>query len=277
MSGNPHSKRTSDHDLPAGDEIMHISDAEEKRPLPPEREHVHFPDFSTIIPIYEHFGLDPAIFTTEDLTPQHILETGREQVEELTKIILGRKIADGEVEMLNAAYSYLSEEDSPQESDYIYVFGAKTPFRAHKAVELYEQGLARHIILSGKGPFYGTDSISEAEKYASIALDAGVPDENLIIEDASITIPDNVRRTLNMLDAQGMKYGSFILVNSPYTQRRGWCSWKKHLPDGVELYRVNCETGPLFAPEQWYKNETGLKVVFGEFPGLRNTMAFNDA
>lgn len=274
---NPHSKRTSDIDLPAGNEIMHISDAEEKRPLLLEREKVHFPDFSTILPIYRYFDLDSAIFITHDLTPQYILDTGRQQVETLTKLILKTDLSGEILTYLNEAYAYLSEEDSPKKSDYIYVFGAKTPFRIHKAIELYRQGLAPKLILSGKGPFYGDDTETEAERYAALAVQAGILTQNLIIEDASITIPDNVRRTLNMLDSTKTPYASFILVNSPYTQRRGWCSWKKHLPNGIKIYRVNCETGPQFAPNSWYTNESGLKVILGEFIGLRNTMAFNDA
>lgn len=274
---NPHSQRTSDIDLPAGDEIMHISDAEEKRVLLPEKKEVHYPVFSTIISIYEHFGLDPDIFISPNLTPQHILDTGRMHVEKLTKIILNIKLSQKEIHLLQNAYEYLSEEDVPEISEYIFVFGAKTPFRPQKAVELYNRGLASKIIFSGKGPFYSNNVETEATQYADIALEAGIPNHALIIEDASITIPDNVRRTLNMMDRLQMPCSSFILVNSPYTQRRGWCSWKKHLPDSVKVHRVNCETGDQFKPTTWYTTEVGLKVILGEFPGLRNTMAFNDA
>ncbi len=276
---NPHTSRQSHVELPAGDEIMHISDAEDTRIMPPERQNVHYPNFGYIKRIYDYFDIDTAIYNTPDLTAEHILDSGGATTDQLVAKLLVLEVLPAElVELLQQAYEYLAEEDQPQPSDYIYVFGAKTPLRAQKAIELYRQHLAPKIIFSGKGPFYGkSEDETEAAKYAAIAEGAGVPTDAMIIEDASITIPDNVRRTLNMMDDQGMSYNSFIIVNSPYTQRRGWCVWKKHTPDSVDIYRVNCPTGPNFAPDIWYKNEDGLKVVLGEFVKLRNTVAFNDA
>lgn len=257
---------------------MHISDAEEKRALLPERESIHFPNFETIKRIYDHYGLDTEIFDAVDLPPQYILDTGGDQVESLVKRILGKELSNDENRLLSEAYRYLAEEDAPAPSDYIYVFGAKTPLRIEKAIELYQKGLAVKIIVSGRGPFYTEGNTStEAELYAEFALKAGVPQQALIIEKESITIPDNVRRTLNLMDAQGMPYTSFVIVNSPYAQRRGWCVWKKHTGEHVTIHRVNSATGEKFAPHQWYKNEDGLRVVLGEFIKLRNTMAFNDA
>lgn len=257
---------------------MHISDAEEKRVLLPERKTVHFPVFEAIKRIYRHYDFDTDIFDTPDLTAQHILDTGSIQTESLVETILGRELSNMEVGLFEDAYAYLAEEDKPEFSDYIYVFGAKTPLRIERAVELYKEGLAPKIIVSGRGPFYGEATVStEAERYAALALKAGVPEEALIVEKKSITIPDNVRRTLNMMDARKMPYGSLIIVNSPYVQRRGWCVWKKHTPDRVSIYRVNSGTGERFSSGAWYKNGDGLKVVLGEFVKLRNTMAFNDA
>lgn len=257
---------------------MHISDAEEKRSLSRDRQVIHFPSFETIKRIYDYYGLDTEIFDTPDLPAQYILDTGGHQIDSLVKTILGKELSNEEIELFKEAYAYLAEEDGPEPSDYIYVFGAKTPLRIEKAIELYKKGFAPKIIVSGRGPFYREeDASTEAERYAELALKAGIPREAVIIEKESITIPDNVRRTLNMMDAQEMPYASFIIVNSPYVQRRGWCVWKKHTSDNVVIYRVNSETGEKFAPDAWYKNEDGLRVVLGEFIKLRNTIAFNDA
>lgn len=257
---------------------MHISNAEEKRELLEERKGVHFVDFSTIKAVYEKFGMDTALFDTPDLAPQYILDTGNNLTQQLTSILLQKELSKQEVQLLNDCYSYLSEQDEPRPSDYIYVFGAKTPLRIEKAIELYKKGLAPKIIVSGRGPFYDTkQTTTEAGIYSTIAQGAGVPRSAIIVEDASITIPDNVRRTLNMMDVASMPYSSFILVNSPYTQRRGWCVWKKHTPEAVKLYRTNCAVGVKFDSNNWYQNEDGLRVVLGEFVKLRNTIAFNDA
>ena len=274
----PHTSRMSHLELPQGNEVMHISDAEEKRPLLSQKKAVHYVDFSSIRKIYEHYQCDSYIFKTSELGAPEILERGRQETERLVSVIASKIPSKTEIKLLKNAYSYLSEEDKPQPSDFIYVFGAKTPLRPAKAADLYRQKLAPKIILSGRGPFYGkVGDVAETERYAAITLEAGVPNSALIVEDASITIPDNVRRTLNMLDAQHIPYRSVIIVNSPYTQRRGWCVWKKHTPDSVAIYRVNAETSRKFDADHWYKNQDGLKLVLGEFVKLRNTVAFNDA
>lgn len=275
---NPFSKRTSHIELPKGNEIMHISSAEEKRALLPGREQIHFPDFESIKRVYKAFGLGTEIFEISDMTAETILDQGSKQLDELVKMILKKDLRPEEIKLLDDLYTYLAEEDHPQPSDYIYVFGAITPLRAEKAVELYKKGLAPRIILSGRGPFYGDISKpTEAERYAEIILKAGIPDKALIIEKDSITIPDNVRRTLNIMDLKQMPYNSFIIVNSPYAQRRGWCVWKKRTSESITIYRVNSDTNEKFAAGTWYKNEEGLRVVLGEFIKLRNTIAFNDA
>lgn len=271
-------QRKSHIELPAGDEIMHISDAEEKRPPHLDKQNIHYPDFDTIRELYRRYSLDTTIFDNSDLTAQHILEVGGKLLDELVLMLLDKKPSKVEVQLFKRAYNYLSEEDKPVQSDYIFVFGARTPLRIQKAIDLYRKGLARKIIISGRGPFYGkTEGMTEAERYAGIALKQAVPQKALVIENGSITIPDNVRRTLNMMDAKDMGYKSFVLVNSPYTQRRGWCVWKKHTSDEVKLYRVNCNTRSSLSRDNWFKNEDGLRVVLGEFVKLRNTIAFNDA
>ena len=278
MNKKPLSRRSSHTQLPAGNEIMHISDAEQKRTPHHSKIDIHYPDFSTIRAIYEHVGLDSGIYDISDQAVQDILDIGAQHIDSLVGHILASQNDVKLIRLLEQAYAYLSEEDSPEQSDFIFVFGAKTLTRIERAIELFQENLAPRMILSGHGPYYGgVADISEAEVYAQRALEAGVPESALILEPKSITMPDNVRRTLNMLDEQGVEYNSFILVNSPYTQRRGWCTWKKHTPDTVQLFRVNSTTAEHFSYEHWYKHEDGIRVVLNEFVKLRNTIAFNDA
>ena len=127
------SRRTSHAQLPAGNEIMHISAAEEKRALLPERVDIHFPDFSGILEVYSHYNLDPSIFTQENLTADYILDTGAKQVEELVGVIMKKDLSRPELSLLKNLYSYLSEADKAREADNIFVFGAKTPITHSKS------------------------------------------------------------------------------------------------------------------------------------------------
>ena len=86
-----------------------------------------------------------------------------------------------------------------------------------------------------------------------------------MVERQAITLPDNVRRTLNLLDQKSFKYSSIILVNSPYVQRRGWAHFQKYVDDHIRLIRINSATQPALQKANWFKSEVGIKVIANEF------------
>jgi uncharacterized SAM-binding protein YcdF (DUF218 family) len=179
--------------------------------------------------------------------------------------------------LFDSAYEYLSEEDNLQASDFIFVFGAKTPLRAEKAAELYKKGLGENVVVSGGSPFYQPDEEVGADRYRRILVENGVPQGQIISENRSITMPDNVRSSLNLLDNYGINPRSMILVNSPYAQRRGWSIMKKYLPGSVSLYRVNSDVDQELSKDQWYKQEKSLRVVLNEFIKMRAGVVSNTA
>lgn len=274
-------KRDKFSQLPNSEELRTILEAEAKRNFPEGKEELHYFEFSPLIKLVEHFGVDTQILTStyskEDVGNKNLLEKGKNIIEQLKSKILDKELSSEDIAVLNDVYDYLTEEDTPEKSDLIFVFGAKTLLRIEKAVELYKQEMSPKIVVSGKGPYYAENEITEAEIYAKIATENGVPEDSIIIEDASITIPDNVRSSLNLLDEKGISYDSVILVNSPYTQRRGWAHFKKYVPDSVRLTRVNCGTGEQYKHDTWYKNPTGIDVIVGEYLKAKVAVSLNTA
>lgn len=275
-------KRDNFSQLPNSAELQNILEVEAKRNLPEDKEPIHYFDFSALVKLAEHFEIETgdltAEYTAQDLREQNLLEKGKSLIEKIKGKLLGQELSSEDIEVCNSVYDYLTEEDVPENADFIFVFGAKTPLRIEKATELYQQGLSKNIIVSGRGPFYSEDnSVTEAEKYAHIAKEKGVPESAIIIENKSITIPDNVRGSLNLLDEKGISYSSIILVNSPYTQRRGWAHFKKYLPDNIKLIRVNCGTGEQYKRDTWYKNPTGIDVICGEYLKAKVAVSLNTA
>jgi uncharacterized SAM-binding protein YcdF (DUF218 family) len=181
------------------------------------------------------------------------------------------------VTLLHAAYAYLSAQDPPAKSDLIFVFGSGTPYRALKAAELYHSAIAPLIMVSGRGPIYSHDPTTEASRYRAILVENGVPKTAIITEDKAITIFDNVCRSLNILDERGLSPTHITLVNSPYSQRRGWAVFNKHVPMNVHLHRVNSDSSPAYAADQWYRQERTLRVVLSEFIKLRASEMYNTA
>jgi uncharacterized SAM-binding protein YcdF (DUF218 family) len=121
----------------------------------------------------------------------------------------------------------------PVPSDCILVLGSLDLRVANRGAELYLEGLAPIIIFSGglgkvtKAMF----SESEADLFARIALDMGVPAEAIFIENKSTNTGENILFTQQMLEDKGLHLRSFLLVQKPYMERRSYATFKKHWPD----------------------------------------------
>jgi len=266
-------KRTDNTQLPSTEELKQIVNKEVFRALPKGKESVHYPTFDTIINLFSHYGLPTDIFTNDSLDMYQVVAQGTELINQLLPHILSKP----HIELVNAVFEYLTEEDNPQKSDIIFVFGSQNSRRAPKAAELFKQGLAKKVMVSGASPHYVEEyHTSEAEIYKNQLIEDGVPSENIIVEPHAITMIDNVRRSLNLLDELNQKYASIILVNSNYSQRRGWAMFKKHTPDSIEFYRVNI-VDEKFGKEMWYKKEDTLRIVLNEFIKLRGSVVYNTA
>ena len=275
MAGN---KRTNNTQLPGHFELTKILAQEQFRPVAAGKESEHYPEFGSIVALLKAAELPTAVFTDNIKTIQEAVAQADALLEQCVGTLLTLGGDDNFIKMFDAAYDYLSEADDVSPSDLIFVFGGKTIARIETAVDLYEQKYAPKIFLSGGSPIYGTtNNGSEAAVYRDYAVAAGVPNEAILVEQTSITVPDNIRASLNMLEAMGEQPQSLILVNSPYVQRRGWCIFKKHLPDTVKLYRVNCSTKPEYSRSEWFKQEPTMRIVLNEFMKMRASVIYNTA
>jgi hypothetical protein len=274
--------RTSPAQLPSYQELLDILAHEAARPIPPEKQDIHYGDFSTIRALLESYDLstkflEPGI-RFEDFKNEVLFEEVSVMFSELVRNILRTQDDPGQQELFNNLYDYLSETDELEKADLIFVFGSKQTLRTDKAIRLYNEGYAPKILLSGKGPFYEKDKGArpEAELLAEHALKQGVPEEALILERESITVPDNVKRSLLLLGGENISHERIILVNSPFAQRRGWGHWSKMSKEGTKLIRSNTDTvSPQFSRDGWYRDETGAKVITKEFFGLRMSEMLN--
>lgn len=269
--------RTEPFQLPSYEELLSILKHEDTRTIPIEKERNHYAEFSTLCALLQEYDMPSKLFEEtvkfEDLENPAFFAHITSLFSDLVKNILHTERQN----LFDAVYDYLSEADTLQKADIIFVFGSKSTLRIERAVELYKQGYAPKIMISGKGPFYEQkETLSEAEKLGQYAIDHGVPQEALILEKESITIPDNVKRSLNLLEKKSIPHESIILVNSPFSQRRGWAHFSKMSEVGTTLIRVNARTVyRQFSKDGWYKDEVGVKVIVKEFFSLRFSELLN--
>lgn len=120
-----------------------------------------------------------------------------------------------------------------KKADCIFALGSHDLRVAQYAVDLFLKGYAPYIIFSG-----GLGNLTremfkktEAEIFAKIAFQAGVPKDKVIIENKSTNTGENIEFTIKLLKEKKLEFNSFILVQKPYMERRAYATFKKVWPE----------------------------------------------
>lgn len=140
-------------------------------------------------------------------------------------------------------WDYHKLKDTPVKSDLIMVLGSNDPRVAQRGAQLFLEGYAKKLLFSGGvGELtQGQYGMSEADFFAKIALEMGVPEESILIEKCSTNTGENLQFSIDLLKRQKIHFSSVILVQKPFMERRSMTVFKKYLPS-VKL----TVTSPLF-------------------------------
>lgn len=119
-----------------------------------------------------------------------------------------------------------AESDASVNSDAILVLGARVYIgdkfnpclgtRIIKAVDLYKAGKAGKVIFSGGDD--KEDGISEAEAMKQLAIEKGVPKEDILVEKSSTSTYENFILSKKILEQNNLK--SVIIVTEPFHIKR---------------------------------------------------------
>jgi uncharacterized SAM-binding protein YcdF (DUF218 family) len=152
----------------------------------------------------------------------------------------------------------------PENADCILVLGSHDLRVADRGAELYLQGWAPILIFSG-GLGNVTKGIwkdPEADRFARIALDKGVPAEAIFIENRSTNTGENILFTQKLLQEKGLDPRTFLLVQKPYMERRSYATFKRHWPEKKLIV-----TSPQISFEDYPTGEIPLEKVINIMVG----------
>src|SRR5687767_7962926 len=117
-------------------------------------------------------------------------------------------------------------------ADCILVLGSHDTRVAERGAELYLEGWAPLLIFSG-GLGRLTEGVwteTEADRFAAIALQMGVPATAILVENKSTNTGENIVFTQELLKEEKRDPHSFIVVQKPYMERRSFATFKKRWP-----------------------------------------------
>lgn len=141
-------------------------------------------------------------------------------------------------------------------ADAILVLCSHDKAVAHRGADLFLDGWAPLLIFSG-----GLGAItkhlwsdSEADQFARVAVELGVPPEKILIENKSTNTGENILFTRQLLADRQIDPGKIILVQKPYMERRSYATFKQFWPEKEVIV-----TSPLVSFIEYldkYSNQT---------------------
>jgi uncharacterized SAM-binding protein YcdF (DUF218 family) len=159
-------------------------------------------------------------------------------------------------------------------ADCILALGSHDLRVADRATELYLQGWAPLVIMSG-GLGNLTQNMwteSEADKFARIAIEKGVPADAILVENKSTNTGENILFTQQLLQQKGLDPQDFIVVQKPYMERRSYATFKKHWPNKNLLV-----TSPQLAFEEYATADIPMDRVINIMVGDLQRIRFYPA
>lgn len=174
------------------------------------------------------------------------------------------------LEPLQVIWDYLCLRQEPEQADVIVGFGNFNTNIARRAAELYRQGLAPKVLFTG-GLGRNTDGLlpePEAVRFARVAMESGVPAEDILMEDRSTNTKENIEFTRQLLEEKKIPHSRILGVHQPFMERRIVAAMGVYWPE--QNFRVTSPqvTIPDYladARKQGLTENAAVSVIVGDF------------
>lgn len=158
------------------------------------------------------------------------------------------------------AGNFLVVSQTPVRSDVILVFAGDAGARTTKAIELYKQGYANKIVLSG-GPLYM--HVTEARLMYDHAVSEGVAPEDIIMDEEATSTCENALNCRKIMEAN--HFNSALVISSEYHMFRVKRVCEKVFA-GSSYSLVYCASrDPVYDPGRWWANNRSLIWTVNEY------------
>ncbi len=174
--------------------------------------------------------------------------------------------------------TFLLAKDNVQKADCIVPLGGDLYYRFKKAIELYNKGYAKNIVVSVvpervrespeycsiKLKIYGIQEVSERE-FALMAFKyLGKDAQNIYITDDEVTSTyEEALATKKFMLKKGFK--SLIVITSNYHTRRAISIFKWVFKgSGIKIYNCNAGSENL-SPYCWWQKEGDVRLIIQEY------------
>ena len=174
------------------------------------------------------------------------------------------------LEPLQVIWDYLGMHQPPRKADVIVGFGNFNTDIARRAAELYHQGYAPKVLFSG-GLGRNTTNLfpePEAVRFARVAMECGVPEKDILLEDKSSNTKENILFIRELLEREGIPHEKILGVHQPFMERRIVSAMGVYWPEQDFTVTAPQVTIPEYlkrAKEQGMEENASISVIVGDF------------
>lgn len=166
-----------------------------------------------------------------------------------------------------------SDEHGNINADCLIVCGNNETRVAQRAAELYRQGHIKKIIFSGSKVHerfeeqYG-EGLTEAEVFAKIAMEEGVPREAILIETGATNTSENMAFSASLLQEHNIPHDKIIVVSAAQHERRSLATAAQKIPGKKILVTSPVESFESFISDPKYRKGR-IRALIGHTLRLR--------
>jgi uncharacterized SAM-binding protein YcdF (DUF218 family) len=163
--------------------------------------------------------------------------------------------------LLTRAGAFLIVQDPLERADVIIVLsGGREDERVREGAELYHQGYAPWVLLSGGEKLQGL-AIPDLQR--AQALRHGIPASALLFETASTSTAEQARFLRPMLEGRGVRRA--IVVTSSFHTRRTRYLFRRIFRGSPVDIRVHPVQHDFFSPDRWWTRDWDTEQVVLEY------------
>ena len=174
------------------------------------------------------------------------------------------------LEPLQVLWDYLGMHQTPTKADCIVGFGNFNTDIARRAAELYHQGYGPKILFTGGLGRNTTRLFTEPEavRFAKVAMECGVPEQDIILEDRSTNTKENIDFMREIFETRGIPHDHVLGVHQPFMERRICAALGVYWPQlnfSVTSPQVTIPEYLESAKRHGMTEEASISVIVGDF------------
>lgn len=161
---------------------------------------------------------------------------------------------------------FIFADDTPTLSrcEAVLVPGESHTQLIRRAAQLYRDGMAKHIIVSGGYNPRIPEYRSEAEFLKVAAMEEGIPSEAVICEEKAANTYENALFSCQIMRDRGIGIQDVILVCKAFHSRRALFTYQKEFPSDTRFTVIPVTDYRGITRDNWFTREDYIKVVMGE-------------